>query len=154
MDLCWNFGMLGAFKVWEVILSTGYYMGRKFVDKDSIILKYEQEEVGDVDNEIEKLHKNNFKQSEQLEEIQEKIKNLYALLGKKPAEIKPEIYCVKKTETPQNEIKPIANYEDLYKKARMSLRDRGLDVDNLDYHDLISEGELREIEQATKSSIR
>ena len=147
MDLCWNFGMLGAFKVWEVILSTGYYMGRKFVDKDSIILKYEQEEVGDVDNEIEKLHKNNFKQSEQLEEIQEKIKNLYALLGKKPAEIKPEIYCVKKTETPQNEIKPIANYEDLYKKARMSLRDRGLDVDNLDYHDLISEGELREIEQ-------
>lgn len=116
------------------------------MDKDSVILKYEQEETKDVKNQVDELRKNNDNQTKQLDDMQEKINQAYAMLGKKPLE--PNVSNIPVAE--KNVDKPVKvseiSYEDLFEKAKESLLDRGLDVDNLDYHDLVSESELKEIE--------
>lgn len=117
------------------------------MDKDSIILKYEQEEMKDVQKDICELIKRNDEQAKQLDGMQEKIKNVYTVIGQKPFEPKKKSFNVIENVSEGKIIVPISSYHDLYKKARVSLIDRGLDVDNLNYHDLVSESELREIER-------
>lgn len=116
------------------------------MDKDSIILKYEQEEVKDAEHDLAELSDDNDRQSAKLDEMQEKLDKVYAMLGKKPPKSKVVPSKVV-TEEPSSPVVPICNYEDLYQKARGSLIERGLDVDSLDYHDLVSEDELSEIEK-------
>lgn len=117
------------------------------MDKDSIILKYEQEEVKSVQNAIRELNKQNSKQTEQLDNVQERINKLYALAGKQPLESKSTTVALPEDEPSKEILNPICSYDDLYIKARASLIGRGLDVDNLDYHDLVSKNELSEIEK-------
>lgn len=117
------------------------------MDKDSIILKYEQEEVKSVQNAIRELNKQNSKQTEQLDNMQERINKLYALAGKEPLESKSTTVALPEDEPSKEILNPICSYDELYIKARASLIGRGLDVDNLDYHDLVSKNELSEIEK-------
>ena len=117
------------------------------MDKDSIILKYEQEEVKSVQNAIRELNKQNGKQTEQLDNMQERMNKLYALAGKEPLESKSTTVALPEDEPSKEILNPICSYDDLYIKARASLIGRGLDVDNLDYHDLVSKNELSEIEK-------
>lgn len=117
------------------------------MDKDSVILRYEQEELKDVKNQVDELSKSNDDQAKQLDDIQAKIKQAYAMFGKKPLEPKiNNISVVDKNVVEQINL-PEMSYDDLYEKARVSLLDRGLDVDNIDYHDLVFKSELKEIEE-------
>ena len=117
------------------------------MDKDSIILKYEQEELKDVEKGVRALRDNNKKQSDELDAMQDKIKQAYAVIGKKPPESKQNNFEVMNSELKEKSMISVCSYDDLYEKARFSLIERGLDVDSLDYHDLVSDSELREIEK-------
>lgn len=113
------------------------------MDKDSIILKYEQLETEDVSKRIDSVIENNEKQSETIGEMQDKIAEMYALLGKKPKEVATSASSTSSI-FDDNSIKE-KSYDELFEIAKVSLEERGLDVDSLDYHDLVSEEELNEI---------
>lgn len=119
-------------------------MGR-VMDKDSIILKYEQEEMKDAERTLEEISEKNDSQSERLDDMQEKIKQAYAMLGKKP--IEPNVRPFHVVDTIPEEIfeTNLLSYDELFVKAKNSLVDRGLDVENMDYHDLVSQSELDQI---------
>ena len=116
------------------------------MDKDIIILKYEQEELKVDEKEIAVLKDKNESQAQKIDELQEKMKKAYELAGKKIIESKDMKKSYEKVETPiiriDNQIK---TYDDLYEKAESSLIARGMDVDSLDYHSLISQKDLDEI---------
>lgn len=113
------------------------------MDKDSVILKHNQLEVEDISNRTDKVKARNDKQTKEIGEMQEKIAAIYKALGKKiPAE-KQE--TVERESIFQNQDIPKYSYDELYSKANKSLLERGFDVENLAYQDLVSEEELQEI---------
>lgn len=204
------------------------------MDKDSIILKYHQEELKDAEKDLHKVQEDNEEQAAQLDALADKLKEAYALLGKEPPQPKkgqlrvvesaqPKVVEntkakeVENTEprveestsvesfledselgdstpgdsthedsilvgptlensnsagytlgestlvgpnfgdstsivvasaksTPEESlVSPPHSYDEIFEKAKRSLVERGLDVENLDYHDLVSESELQEI---------
>lgn len=117
------------------------------MDKDSIILKYEQEELKDIEGDLAELRDNNDIQSAEIDEMQEKLNKVYVMLGKKAPESKVGTLRVVTDAPSYSSVVSVNDYEDLYQKARVSLIERGLDVDSLDFHDLVSENELQEIEK-------
>lgn len=116
------------------------------MDQDSIILKYEQVELNDVESDLYELTKENDSQSEQLDDMQRTINQAYALLGKEP--VQPHNLHLKfvRDISEENFTEPVLSYDELFKKATQSLVTRGMDVENLSYHGLVSESELNEIE--------
>lgn len=120
------------------------------MDKDSIILKYEQVEMQAISSGISDLAESNRKQEEKLNELKAKMARAYKLAGAKiqPTTVHENNAACEATiptavAAPSTEM----SYEALYQKASASLAERGIDVDSLDYHSLVSEAELREIEQ-------
>ena len=120
------------------------------MDKDSIILKYEQVEMQAISSGISDLAESNRKQEEKLNELKAKMARAYKLAGAKiqPTTVHENNAACEATiptavAAPSTEM----SYEALYQKANASLAERGIDVDSLDYHSLVSEAELREIEQ-------
>lgn len=114
------------------------------MDKDSVILKYEQEEVERAEKEIKEIRLANQSQEERLREMQERMKELYVSVGRKPADCagrKKDFSVVDIVPSPV----VVTPYEELFKKAEASLMERGMDVDSLDYHSLVSENELESI---------
>ena len=120
------------------------------MDKDSIILKYEQDEVANAASNLETAASQNNDQCKELDELQEKMKRIYELTGKQPLSpssvqlAKPSESTVERSTfmPPQT-----LTYDQLFVKASNSLVARGLDVDSLDYHSLVSEDELVAIEK-------
>ena len=113
------------------------------MDKDSVILKYDQIEVNSISEDIETVSKKNSAQADMLDEMDGKIAEIYAVLGKKPKQVIREF---KESSNEIDDINVEANsYDELFEIAKSSLIDRGLDVELLDYHDLVSEKELDEI---------
>lgn len=115
------------------------------MDKDTIILKYEQERVSDIQNSIVQLSSSNEKRREQLEGMQKKLDEIYLMIGKKPGDIKKEDVIKYPEEKEEVKINAIS-YDELFKQAESSLKSRGLDAENLEYYDLVSPEELAEIE--------
>ena len=120
------------------------------MDKDSIILKYEQVEMQAISSGISDLAESNRKQEEKLNELKAKMARAYKLAGAKiqPTTVHENNAACEATiptavAAPSTEM----SYEALHQKASASLAERGIDVDSLDYHSLVSEAELREIEQ-------
>lgn len=113
------------------------------MDKDSVILKYNQVEVENLSKTTETVKADNDRQSKDLEELQRKIAELYKTIDKKPLVVKPE--TIKKESIFQNHNIPDYSYEELYAKTSSSLVERGFDVENINYQDLVSEDELQEI---------
>jgi len=115
------------------------------MDKDSVILRYEQEEVKDAARTLDEIHEKNVAHSEQLDVMKADLDRIYAILGKEQPHPKPVPSVVEK---PVHESKCSAeplSYDELFEKARSSLEARGLDTDNLDYQSLVSQDELDEI---------
>ena len=114
------------------------------MDKDTVILKHQQETVANAESDISSLQSSNKDQEKRLEEMQAKLKALGAKSTKKRPFIRVHI----------NENKDVgekstpASYDELFAAASKSLTERGLDVDSLDYHDLVSEEELEAIKKA------
>lgn len=92
----------------------------------------------------------NRQQEEKLNELKAKMARIHEL-----TEVKAQPRAVHKSRAPYETTVSRAvaapstemSYEALYQKANASLAERGIDVDSLDYHSLVSEAELREIEQ-------
>lgn len=115
------------------------------MDKDSVILKYLQQEVDNVGEGINDLKERNMNKENTLEGLDNKLNEVYALLNMKKREIstieKPYTIVERSSEL------SISNYEELYNQASRELIKRGLDIESLDYHSLVSESELLEIEK-------
>ena len=116
------------------------------MDKDSVILKYEQEKMKNAENAFNELRKKNESQYERLEDIQEKIKQAYARLGREPKT--PQVcsrHIINNTIPESTYQTNVLSYDKLFEKAESSLKARGFDVDNIDYRNLLSQDELDEI---------
>lgn len=120
------------------------------MDKESVILKYEQIEVAEVALDLEDVDTHNEEQGLQLDVLREKIKFVCEFTGKNSSQ-QPTVSLIKSPEAyaPVDVIVPttIFSYDQLFQKASSSLAARGLDVDSLDYHSLVSEEELAAIEK-------
>lgn len=115
------------------------------MDKDSVILKYLQQETGIIDGEISEIKSRNWNKERSLDEMDSKLEEAYSLIKMKKRNI-PPIECTNTLSEERALEIPITSYDELYNKAAQELIRRGLDIDSLDYHSLISESELREIE--------
>lgn len=111
------------------------------MDKDTVILKHQQETVANAESDISSLQSSNKDQENRLEEMQAKLK----ALGAKSTKKRPFIRAHKNETFDANEKSTPASYDELFAAASKSLTERGLDVDSLDYHDLVSEEELEQI---------
>ena len=112
------------------------------MDKDSIIIKHEQEVVAETEASIDELAKSNDTQEKRLREIQEKISELYQKQEKEPLKVKVK-RKLEEIKNPKNQDE--LSYDELFDLAETSLKERGLSTDNFDYSDLISEEELDKI---------
>lgn len=116
------------------------------MDKDSIILKYEQKEVQNAEKNYDEIHQQNKNHEKKLDDMQEQINQIYALLGKKPKEssVKRAFHIVEAVPKEVVEASSLS-YDELFEKAKLNLEERGLDVDSMDYHSLVSQSQLDEI---------
>lgn len=117
------------------------------MDKDSIILKYEQNEIKDIDSRMDDISSKNDKQNAELSEMQDMMNRIYASIGKKPGTKSNSLHVVDTKNYVENTEKKIT-FDELYEKASCSLADNEIAVDSIKIHDLVSEQELREIENA------
>lgn len=119
------------------------------MDKDSIILKYLNIETDECEKDICDLAAANVSNEKRLNEAELKLQEIYKLLGKEPAKVSTEI----KEKTMLKEVTyeklqcydEVQCYDEIFHIACNSLVKRGLDIESLDYHDLISEEQLKEI---------
>lgn len=112
------------------------------MEKDIVILKHQQEVVSEAEAGVAELHSANEDQAVRLAEMKAKL----SALGAKPTKKRPVL--LKKKE--QHILEPtgetvLPSYEELYVTAQSSLAERGLDPEALDYSDLVSEEELKQI---------
>lgn len=116
------------------------------MDKDIIILKYEQEELKAAEKKTIVLKDNNELQAQKVDELQEKMKKAYKLAGRNLIEPEGTKKTYEKIKTPIKEVdNEIKSYDDLYEKAESSLIARGMNIDNLDHNSIISQKDLDEI---------
>ncbi len=115
------------------------------MDKDTVILKHQQEVVAETEAGVVELHTANENQAQRLAAMQEKLSALVA----KPIKKRAPIIRIKKNTAPIITPEPVAtvSYEELYEIARKSLAQRGIDPEDLSYNDLVTEEELRQIEK-------
>lgn len=111
------------------------------MDKDSVILKYDQEQVKDAQHDLNQLKERNDSQSDRLAEMQKQLLDLGAEI---PAKKKGVHFTKSKKEQILDE-NPEKSYEEIYQEACEDLKARGLDIDEFDYAGLVSEEELNEI---------
>lgn len=115
------------------------------MDKDSIILKYEQNEIKDIDSRMGDISSKNDNQNIELSDMQDMLNCIYASIGKKPRTKANSLHAVD-TRNYVSNIETKSNFVELYEIASCSLADAGIAIESIDYHDLVSEQELREIE--------
>lgn len=121
------------------------------MNKDTVILKHQQEETNNLEHELSELSISNEKQELKLKELQSKLEKYEP--NKK--QLKKEVanssskYTIKKKVTFLRE----SSYDELYETAKKSLEKRGMDPDSLDYVDLISEEEINQIIKELNKSL-
>lgn len=115
------------------------------MDKDSVIIKYLQNEVKDLSDETDTLRSQNDEIEASINEAESRLDEIYAILKMEKSKVQSS-----KKPNRKFEARPIegssSSYDDLYEIAASDLSKRGLDVETLDYHDLVSPSELVEIE--------
>ena len=114
------------------------------MDKDVVILKYEQDNVKEIESDTKQLRESGESQEERLKELDDKISKLYKKSGKQPVKEKiSKVIRFSKTEEIDEE--PELSYDELFSLAEESLKERGLSPDELDYSGLVSQEELEDI---------
>lgn len=119
-------------------------------DKDSVILKYEQQVASDIEHDTEELSSSNDKQENSLTELQARLDKLNG--GKtaksRKSRTKLSVFTSKEQEHPKQ-----LSYDDIYSLAEKSLTERGMNTDELDYNDLISKEELHDVIRQLNSGL-
>jgi large subunit ribosomal protein L15 len=114
------------------------------MDKDSIILRYEQEILDEAEEDVSQIKQKNDYQEKKLEEMQEQLMFL-----KKDSPISSHKSKIKlsKPNIDLRVFKPktIDNYDELLRVASESLTERGISPYDISIYDMISEEELGEI---------
>ena len=113
------------------------------MDKDSVILKYERENIQSIESEAEQLQESGKRQEERLKELESRVSNIYKKTGKGP--LREKISKVINLPKKEKEIESEITYDDLFRMAEESFKERGLSPDELDYSDLVTQEELDEI---------
>ena len=111
------------------------------MDKDSVILKYDQVQLEDAEQDLEQLKESNDSQTEKLAAMQKQLQDMGAEIPDKNKGL--HLIKSKKEQVPAE--LPEQSYDEIYQEAYESLKLRGLDVDDFDYSGLVSEEELNEI---------
>lgn len=112
------------------------------MEKDIVILKHQQEVVSDAEAGVAELHSANEDQAARLAAMKAKL----SALGAKPAKKRPVLWKRKDQHDAELlDANELPSYEELYAAAQCSLAERGLDPEALDYSDLVSEEELKQI---------
>lgn len=112
------------------------------MDKDLIILKEQQLESEDVKNDLDALRSSNDKQEDRLNQLKKRLDNLYNATGIEKShatnKVEPKV---------DNNIKSEEHisYDELYEQSKESLKNRGLDVDSIDFDDVISDKDLNDL---------
>ena len=83
------------------------------MDKDSVILKYEQERTDDIEKETLELEKSSKSQEERLKEMESKLQGLYAKAGKKPLK-KRVSQRLKEAKKGKPEVQSEVTYDELF----------------------------------------
>lgn len=112
------------------------------MDKDSVILKYIDIETDECEKAIYNLAIENRNNEKRVNEAQSKLDEIYKLLGKEPkvnSKVKP------KTMPKEINYERVQSYNEIFDIASKSLLKRGLDIESINYHDLVSEEQLKEI---------
>ena len=109
------------------------------MDKDAVILRHQQQTTSDIESEITDLQNSNEDQERRLAELQKKLE----AMGARPSKKRPLLRNIKKTA--QDDAATEMSYESLFEEAYASLSARGLDPDNVDYSNLVSDEELEQI---------
>lgn len=112
------------------------------MDKDSVILKYEQENTSNLEKEISSLSEGNRNQRERLDLLQAKLDVLYQ---KTETEFSGKDIEIKRSGIKSDHFDVVESYDDLFLKAYDSLKIRGLFPEDMNYSNLISDEELQEI---------
>jgi len=124
------------------------------MDKDSIIIKHLQNEVNEAEIRIAELEKCNNSKKQTIKDLESKINEVYTLLNMKKKEqisvLNESSYGI----TANSNSYSVVPYEELYQKASQSLISRGLDIDSINYHSLISDAELIVIEKEMNSGLK
>ena len=116
-------------------------------NKDEVILKYEQMQIDKAEDDLKRISEKNTDQSKRLSLLKEKIDQFQKKTGANSRDIrKNEPDSSDSVLENEDIISSEKNYDLLYEAAFITLRDSGMDPDDLDYHGLISDEELKEIE--------
>lgn len=113
------------------------------MDKDLTILKSEQIKTEDAEQELKELEKNTDNQSKRLADLQRRMDALYRKTGKAKLVEVPKKVNVK--EETQDQEHTLISYEELYQESLKFLRERGLDVDSVNYNSFLSDTEFAAI---------
>lgn len=115
------------------------------MDKDLVILKHEQFEVDKADQDVQTLEESNDEQSERLKEMQKRIDAMYQRLGKTKLVPVPSMDERKSVSDVKEEVGDSISYDELYDLAESNLKSRGLDVDAIDFDDVLDPEEFSDI---------
>lgn len=116
------------------------------MDKDSTILKYLQSETETVEKELTELNSQNVYKEKTLDRMDQRFDEIYALLNKKRPVIESQLEESDSIE-PIQSTEVTMNFDELYDIASSELAKRGFDVESIEYHSLVTEAELNQIEK-------
>ncbi len=115
------------------------------MNKDLVILKHEQFEVDKADQDVQTLEESNDEQSERLKEMQKRIDAMYQRLGKTKLVPVPSMDERKSVSDVKEEVGDTISYDELYDLAESNLKSRGLDVDAIDFDDVLDPKEFSDL---------
>ena len=115
------------------------------MDKDSVILKFDQETISDIENGVNSLSKSIDNNSNSILNLQDDLAEIYANLGKKqPVLQKKHLDICRSSQSVSTDYSNMS-YDDCFEIARDSLEKRGFILDDFSYEDLVTDSELEEI---------
>ncbi|MEQ8200531.1 MAG: hypothetical protein ABRQ24_03795 [Syntrophomonadaceae bacterium] len=108
------------------------------IDKDTVILKYQQDEIKDMDSDTVNIQDKNRSNTDRINAIHEQVQEIMDFYSLNyPKRQVPELSVVKKYSRSNNENNIDNSYDELYLHASSSLEARGIDLNKLTYNDLL-----------------
>ena len=108
------------------------------IDNDTVILKYQQDEIKNMQSDTVNIQEKNRRNTNRIDALDEQVQEIMNSHGLTyPKGQVPELSVVKKYSILNNESKIDYSYDALYLQAKSSLEVRGIDLNKLTYNDLL-----------------
>lgn len=115
------------------------------IDKESVIIKYLDEKLSENYQKIEELKKSGIDRDDMISRLNQKLDEVYERVNIQRENKKAHVREVL-TEVKCSKSKSETDYNKLYENAFKHLSERGLDPEQIDYHNLVPEDVLMELE--------